>query len=122
MQIVLNWEAFVSPLIEMAASRAMVRVMTPDVRRAEPSHVFGQIRIAARSNHQMPMVGHETKSKQIDRCSFPRLYEELTKRIIITRLVKDAHAAIAAIQNVINSSAFHSAGRSGHRGNLLGIT
>ena len=60
------------------------------------------------------MIGHEAESENLDIGLFLRVDEELQERLVIDRLAKDPHPAVAAIENMIHNAANGGPGGAGH--------
>src|SRR2546423_13073572 len=116
MLILLNDKAFEAALIKMAAALAVMRAISLDVRVAHPGKIAGQILVGARDDREVKMVPHDAICQQIHVRVLLAFDQQRDKGGEIAVLVKDALAAIAAIEHVINQSADSGACGSGHGG------
>ena len=89
----------------MAAGMAVMGTISLDVGVADPGEISGQVAIAGGTKDQMPMVGHEAKTEQLDVGLVLGVEEELDERLIIRRLAEKAPAAVAAIEDMIDHPA-----------------
>jgi len=121
MKIFLDREALEAPLVEMSAGGVVIMLMVPtNVGDAEPAHQPRQRLLSSRPQHQVPVIGHEAEGQQIDGVALQRLGENLEKGGIVGLLVEQAHAAVAAIQDVINRSRFDGSRATGHTQRITG--
>ncbi len=97
----LDGKHFESPLPAMAAP-LVVPMITANVRRHQPLHPAVQVSFFMRSQQQVEIVCHQTKSSQPHRYLFMSLPHQVHKRGEVIILMKDIIAAIAQVQDVVN--------------------
>src|SRR5947209_20189620 len=81
------------------------------MRVGHPRQIRRHVFIAARAQHQMPVVGHEAESENLDLSLLLTHQQQINKCLVVARLAEDAHCSVAAIECVIDDSA--SGGTSG---------
>ena len=113
----LNRKTLVSSLVEMSAALLVMGAVALDVRVGRPGKIFGHVPRASRPQNQVPMIGHEAVSEQVDLGMFLRLTEQLDECGIIGVLVKDSAAVVPAIKDVIDPHLRRACG-SGHTSTL----
>ena len=75
-------------------------MMPPDMGDAQPRHESTEGDIGSRTQHQMPVIGHQTPAEQIHLEPLDRVGENSEKRRIIRLFAKQGLAIVAAIQHV----------------------
>src|SRR5262249_4764993 len=103
MIVVLNRERLVAPLPDMPRG-VVVPVVAEGLGRQQPAHPPAQVAIGLWPQYEMEMVGHEAIAEDIHRDAADSLRHGVDEGIIISRLVEDRGAAIAAIQGVVNQA------------------
>ncbi len=114
-KIILDGEALVAALVEVARGRVVVGMVAADVGGGEPAHKGGEVVAARWAKDQMPVVGHQAQAQHVEGDAFFGLLEEVEKGIVVRRLMEDAHPAIAAVEHVIDHAGFDGARGAGHR-------
>ncbi len=59
-----------------------------------------------RSNHQVPVVWHQTEREEVDRVLLEALMERSGKCVIVRRLVKDFVSRVASIECTVDAPRF----------------
>ena len=101
MTIFLDGKGFVSALVEMPGVGMIVLVMPPGMSDGDPAHEIDHRPSAARAQHQVPVAGHQAPAEQLDVDALQRVGEDGDEGLIIARLVKEALAAVAAVDDMI---------------------
>jgi len=111
------------PLVEVSAAAAVVvLVVAAHMRDADPAHPTSQRLVGLGSNHEVPMVGHQTVGEQFHRIALQPFRQHLLERRKIFRLMKNPHPAVPTVQNVVHHACFGGSSGSWHQGMLSGLT
>jgi len=92
----------------------IMRVVSADVRDAEPAHPPSQGVIRLRPRDQMPMIRHHAIGEQLDRIAFEAFGQDALKGLAVLILLEQPHAAVAAIEDMAYSAGFDGPGRAWH--------
>ncbi len=107
MAVLLNREALEPALVQMAAAAVVVMlVVTPDMSDANPSHQIAQRSIAVWPQDKMPVIAHQAIGQEIHGITCQPLPQHLLERREILFLMEQAHPAVAAIEDMVDHSAF----------------
>jgi hypothetical protein len=101
MSIRLNYEAFVSPLPDMAAA-VVKAVITADMRCHEPLHPTAEVVCPFRRYQQVKVVGHYAPGQHLDRVSFSGFSHKMHKGTVVTVSVKDLLTTVTSVYNVVD--------------------
>lgn len=94
--------------------------MPPEVRREQPLHVAAEIAVAARPEHKMKVVRHQTDVQQPHGDAIVRAKQKLDEGRVAPIGVADLHAGTAAIDDVVADAADGGASGSWDVGTLAG--
>jgi hypothetical protein len=86
--------------------RVMLRVPALRVRESQPTHEFGEIAVALRPNHQMPMVRHDAIGQQADVHPVERFGQQADKGLMISGFGKERGPSEGAIEQVVEITTF----------------
>ena len=98
--VLLNGKTLEPALPDMAVT-AVVPMVATDVTGHPPLHERTESVIGSRRYHEMKMVGHQAEAKNLNRISGFRRAEQVEEGGIVGVLMKDGHAAVATVQDVI---------------------
>ncbi len=92
-----------SALIEVPAAATMVMTaVAKGVSRRDPSQQSSHLPILDRAKNQMPVVGHQRKTKQFDGVFLKSLGQHPNEGLEVFRLVKNFLSLITPIQSMID--------------------
>ena len=98
-----------------AACASPVGVPALGMGQGEQTHKCGEICLAPRPQHQVPVIGHEAVSQDSHPDAFPHLAQDAFKGLIVLIRLEDGLARVGAIERVINQPADAGAKRSSNR-------
>ena len=103
--VVLHREGLEAALVEMARpDGAVVRVPPLRVSQRQPSHEFGQIAVASRPQHQVPMIRHQAIRQNSYLHAVQSFFQHTLESRVVFQLLKNRRASIRAIENVKHNS------------------
>jgi hypothetical protein len=116
MDVILDWEALIALLINMAHSAGVVVSMIPHrVRPAHPAHEPTHLAIDQRTQHKMIVVRHQLKCIEFNLMDLKSFIENPFESFVIGVFVKNGRSKVTAIKRVVQSASFISARWSRHR-------
>lgn len=118
MPVILNREAFVTPLVEMPLPRRpVVGIVSLGVSQRQPLAKPRHAAIDTRPDNQMPMVGHQAVGKQLDVAAAHGVDEDSFKGLVIDVLVKTGCSSVCPVQHVVKMAGDVNARGSSHKPN-----
>ena len=113
--IVLNREAFVASLVEMAdTDRAVSGVKALDMRQRNPSHERRQVAVAAGPQNQVPVVAHQAPAAKPHLIQRNAFRQDLLERFKVGGLLAYSQPPVGTVENMIDIPAMRDALRSAH--------
>ncbi len=76
--------------------------------------------VGLETQDQVPVIGQEAEAKQLDAGLVLAVGEELEERGVVAGLAEDAHAAVAAVEHVINDAGGGGTGGARHGRRVTG--
>src|SRR5438876_7694605 len=89
------------PTLPHVTTAAIVPMVTAHMGGHQPLHPAAQVAVLVWPDHQMEMVGHQTKANYAHRLTQTRVADQPQKGLVIGILVKDHLLAITTIQDVV---------------------
>ncbi len=115
MAVLLNRETFESALPHMPMT-VVVPMIATDMTGHPPVHEGAEGGITDRLEHQMKMVGHQTKREYLDRMLGVGGGKQLQKGSVVAVGVKHGGAAVTTIEDMKGMASQMAARDAGHRG------
>jgi hypothetical protein len=109
MNVVLNDECLETALPNVPA-RAVAAVIASGVGREQPLHSSAQVGVGLRTDYQVKMVGQQSVSQRIHGKPSAGVNDDLDEGVVVTGLMDDGLAAVAATEHVITHAAHRSSG------------
>jgi hypothetical protein len=117
--IALDRKAFESSLVDVPLTGGMgVGAVTHGVGGCHPTEKLAHRPILLGSQHQVPMVGHQLVTVQLDFVQLESLGENSLEGLEVFVFVENSGPTIATVQGMIVSAGFIGSWWSGHPGNL----
>ena len=117
MRVVLDQEALVAALVEMAlAEGAVAAVAGLGVALGQAADEAGEVAVGVGPQDEMPVVGHQAPGEQPHAGARTLLGQELGEGAVVDLVVEQGCARVGAVQHVVDEAADVGAGGAGHGG------
>lgn len=117
--VILHGEAFEAALVEVAAGGVVVMgVVAAGVGDADPANELAEGLVGFGPDDQMPVVGHEAVGEQVGGVECQGLAQQLFKGRVVGVFMEERHAAVAAVEGVIDQTGLDESWAARHGGGI----